>query len=380
MKIVVNGVSAKSGGAATYIQNLVESVSRLGEDYEFVFCVPEGFAPRQPNGIGARFVESSVGRQSAWRRLWWDQVTLRALVRKEKADVLVSSSDFGLLLPPCKQVLLLRNALFFSRLYMRQFLPRKSLRNRVDFWMRHWLVRLSVRRADVIVTATASMLSEAREFVSVPPGKAVINPFGVPLSRFRPTVKASREGFRLLHVSEYADYKNLGTLLEAMRILARRDDGDAHLTTTADPTQFPDVEIPGRDTDALLAREAVQTGNVTFVGGVPYSEISVLYTQSDAFIFPSLVESFGHPLVEAMASGLPVIASDIPVHREVCGEAALYFNPLDPEALADVVTQIRGNSALRMRMAITGRERAAALFDWTEHVRRLAEMLRNVCV
>src|SRR5262249_10925390 len=129
--------------------------------------------------------------------------------------------------------------------------------------------------------------------------------------------------------------------------------------------------------DKALACDRQVAPCVRFVGSVPYDRIQVLYRQSDLFIFPSLAESFGHPLVEAMASGLPIIASDIPVHREICDEAAVYFSALDPQDLADKILTLRGNAELRERLGGVGRARAEARFSWGSHVQRLVKILEE---
>ena len=96
------------------------------------------------------------------------------------------------------------------------------------------------------------------------------------------------------------------------------------------------------------------------------------------FVFPSLVESFGHPLVEAMAAGLPIAASDIPVHREVCGDAAIYFDPFDPNELADRIESLKTSGRLRERLAQMGIRRVKEQFDGVAHVQRFLANLEKV--
>ena len=103
-----------------------------------------------------------------------------------------------------------------------------------------------------------------------------------------------------------------------------------------------------------------------------------LYQENDIFVFPSLVESFGHPLVEAMASGLPIIASDIPVHREICADAAVYFDPLDPDDLADKIVALSNNKNLFQDLREEGMKRVKMYFNWKDHVVRLVKIIEQV--
>src|SRR5579884_1799488 len=95
------------------------------------------------------------------------------------------------------------------------------------------------------------------------------------------------------------------------------------------------------------------------------------------FVHPSLCESFGFPLVEAMAHGLPVVAADLPVHREMCGAAALYYRATDPAGLAEAVHRLAGDAAARAELGRAGRERARD-FSWEKHVDAVMQLAREV--
>ncbi len=379
-RIVINAVSAKSGGAATYIHNLANSLAERSPEMEFLICVPPRVAQMKIAASNVRLLETDIGHQSARRRFYWDQVVLRRLLKQERADLLLSSSDFGMLLPPCPQMVMIRNPLFFSDYYLRHLLPVKTLRYRMEFRLRRRLIAWTARSSDLVMTATAAMLADVRRFISVPESKAAVNPFGAPLDRFlAPPEKPrdERRPFQFLYVSEYSDYKNLTALLRTVQVLHERGRRDFRVVSTADPRQFPDVEIHGRQRDLDLIADPRIAPHLR-LGAIPYAEIPAVYQESDVFVFPSLAESFGHPLVEAMASGLPVAASDLPIHREICGDAAVYFDPLDPADMADKLTMLWDTPAIRADLARAGRERAVRHFDWNRHVDRQLQLLRRL--
>ncbi len=120
--------------------------------------------------------------------------------------------------------------------------------------------------------------------------------------------------------------------------------------------------------------ELVQAGAVDVVGPLPHKELLQLYARCHVLVYPTLTESFGFPVVEALAAGLPVMASDIPVNRELARDAALYFDRLNPEQLAARIKEIISREACREELIRRGREQAQT-FCWAAHVRRLLDTL-----
>jgi glycosyltransferase involved in cell wall biosynthesis len=172
----------------------------------------------------------------------------------------------------------------------------------------------------------------------------------------------------------YTDYKNLGTALRALRLLRERHGDRFRLLTTADPRPESRRTSTTWKEDVELLDELVQAGAVDVVGPLPHKELLQLYARCHVLVYPTLTESFGFPLVEALAAGLPVVASDIPVNRELARDAALYFDPLDPEQLATRIEEIISREACRQELVRRGREQART-FCWAAHVRRLLDTL-----
>ena len=113
------------------------------------------------------------------------------------------------------------------------------------------------------------------------------------------------------------------------------------------------------------------------LGEVPYSQLHQLYRHCDIYVTPAYTETFAHPLVEAMASGLPITASDIAVHREICGDAATYFPRFSPEGLADAVMNIANSPETARRMSVSGVNRASE-FSWKKHVHEILELANTL--
>ncbi len=126
---------------------------------------------------------------------------------------------------------------------------------------------------------------------------------------------------------------------------------------------------------ASLARE--MRDRVVELGTIPYRSLHHLYRTCHIYVTPAYAESFAHPLVEAMSSGLPVVASDIPVHREICQDAGIYFPRFSPEGLAERVLQIQESPEFAAKLSRAGSRRARD-FSWDKHVERLVIMAQQL--
>jgi glycosyltransferase involved in cell wall biosynthesis len=126
-----------------------------------------------------------------------------------------------------------------------------------------------------------------------------------------------------------------------------------------------------------LVAELGVRDEVIELGVVPYTALHNLYRDCDVYATPAYAETFAHPLVEAMASGLPVIASDLAVHREICGDAALYFPRFSPEDLAHRIMQVSSSDGRRQEMREMGLRRSED-FSWDKHVDQLLQLARHL--
>jgi glycosyltransferase involved in cell wall biosynthesis len=381
MKIAINAASAKMGGAVSYLTSLLQHLPPPNSGNRFFVFVPDATAKLLPDVPGNIRLCALRGKETGgWRRLWWEQVTLRRFLRNENIDALFSTSNFGMLHCPVRQILLVRNAIYFSKMYQETILPRQSRRRRTAFSLGRRLVLMSVRSADVVMTPTQAMLAELGEYVEVLPHKALVNPYGIQTcngrraNSDRPPAQngaSERSPVRLLYVSLYGEHKNLSTLLRAIPLLNGDGSRPFLLKTTANPRWEVVADAVTLPEDTALAQLPEVAPWVQFVGPLDKAETERLYLEADIFVFPSWLESFGFPMVEAMAHGMPIVAADTAVNREVCGDAALYFRPHDPSDLAEKIRCLCADEALRQKLSENGCTRAATHFRWEDHVARL---------
>ncbi|HXM68266.1 MAG TPA: glycosyltransferase family 1 protein [Candidatus Acidoferrum sp.] len=373
MRVLLNAVSAKMGGAANYINNLAVELALSGSEHEFIFLAPEAQA-KSIRGLtpNVHVVVTDVGDAGIGARLWFDNVTLRRLVRREKIDVLFSTANFAMFCCPCRQVLLIRNALHFSPMYPRKL--RRTMSRRLENSLRRRLICRSAKAADIVMTPSQSMLDDLRLWCCVPYEKSLVNYYGVNAPLLQATRRPSGNGSsrlpsRLLYTSLYAEHKNVTTLLRALLELIRSGTV-CHLVTTADPNWAQARWTSTWKEDALLAASPELFQYLEFRSPSTVEETAALYGGADVFVYPSAVESFGHPLVEAMTVGLPIVAADAPVNRELCRDAAIYFSPFDPKGFAQQIRRVMEDSQLRLSLIDAGLRRSRE-FSWKRHAQIL---------
>jgi glycosyltransferase involved in cell wall biosynthesis len=119
-----------------------------------------------------------------------------------------------------------------------------------------------------------------------------------------------------------------------------------------------------------LAKSIGASEMIVELGTVPYQHLHQIYARADVYVTPAYTETFAHPLVEAMSCGVPVVASDLAVHREICGDAAVYFPTFSPEGLADGLGQVISSPETSRRLATSGVERSRS-FSWKAHVEEI---------
>jgi glycosyltransferase involved in cell wall biosynthesis len=376
MHVLVNAVSAKRGGILTYTANLCRELNNRG--LTATINVPPGFpgAGIGP-GSGARLVSSPAANFGALRRLMWEQTAWRDEIRASGADVVFSSANYAVLSSPLPQLLLLREGGLFNPLYRRHVLPRMGPRYRAEAEVRRSLMISSARHSTVVMFPSETMRDWVLSTAPDLKDRAVVNHYGTYVEMFRrPRLRQWRAdgGLRLLYVSVYYPHKNPLTLAQATRILGEQGI-PAHARITMTRPEFALWPLGRREYQKLSEGGLA---DLVSLGGIPYPELPGAYAEHDVFVFPSVSETFGHPLVEAMAAGIPIVAADTLTCREICGPAALYHSPYDPEHLAQCIRELDADPELRAWLTEQSLKRVARRFGWNAHVERLLATLQQM--
>jgi len=382
--LFVNALAATAGGGLTYVRNVIPQIAAR-DDAMATVLLDAGLRREFQTSSNIEFLEWKGTSQPALR-LWLEQRMVRRFARRSGAGVLLSAGNFAVWNSPLPQLLLSRNSLYTSRDFDRDLRSRGETRLWLDTRLKAEFAKWSILAADRVVAPSQSFAEELQRWTGAPIA-AVHHGFDretflrdhSPLpDAVRQKLECAGGALRLLFVSHYNYYRNFETLIRALpairRELAPRP-VRLFLTCKLTPGANPGAYRPERA--AALVRQLNLSEEVVELGSVPYSLLHHVYRSADIYVTPAYAESFAHPLVEAMSSGLPVVASDLPVHREICGDASVYFERFSPEDLAQQILSVAGSSELATRLAQAGTVRASA-FSWKRHVDQILSLAREV--
>lgn len=229
-------------------------------------------------------------------------------------------------------------------------------------------LQLALEEADVIVCPSRATARDAAA-AGFDPGRTHVVPLGVdasPVSAEHVSTVRAKHGLDrpyVLWTGTIEPRKNLPRLIEAFRAL----DGEVLLALAGPEGWNEDLEAltPGLQ------------GRVHALGFVPHSELGALYAGAEVFCFPSLLEGFGFPVLEAMAQGTPVVTSAGTSTEEVVGDAGVLVNPLDAGSIEAGLRSVLEDPGLAARLGDAGRARAAT-YTWTSTASALVDVYREV--
>ena len=382
IRLFINGLAASAGGGLTYLRNVIPHLARRVDTETTVLLNP---TIRREFGElpNISFVETTE-TSGVFRRVVREQTTLQKLIRRSGAQVLISAGNFALWNSPVPQILLSRNSLYTSRDFLRDVRARGDYGIWADTVVKGWLARRSIRCADITIAPSEAFAQElsqwsGRKVVSVHHGFDLdtFTSDAAPLpSAAQTQLQQGKDALRLLFVSHYNYYRNFETLFRAMPILSSRLKGkQVKLFLTCRLNSGDNPGAYRAESAALLANDL--RGDIVELGTIPYRSLHRLYRACHIYVTPAYAESFAHPLIESMSSGLPVVASDLPVHREICGDAGIYFSRFSPDALAERVLQVQESPELAEKLSSNGLRRACG-FSWSKHVERLVVLAQEL--
>jgi len=369
LRVAINALAVeprRPGGDVTYVRELVRWLPVVAPDVEWVvFTSTRGRSLFPAPAPGVRYVIGSVPGTSLVIRALWEQLVLPRLVQRVGADVLHAPINVAPVRCAVPVLLTLHEA--------EPFMPGSRIPPAMLAWWR-LMRRRSARHATRVLTVSQSAKTDLVRWMGLSRDKIRVVHLGVDTDRFTPDGSSDRHPLDgspyILWIGRSYPGKNLARLIAAFAALRRA--GRTERLALVGPRGWSEKEI-----DVA----AVQYDCSAAVVRVPpvWDDLARWYRACAAFAYPSTRESFGLPLLEGMACGSPIVASDIPALREVGANAVAYASPTSREELTDKLDRVLNDHTYSARLRDAGPRRAAQ-FTWAQAARRTAEHYGAVVV
>jgi len=376
MRVLVFAHALRVGGGRVTCMNILGSLKQADEDVEYSVVVPDQPAYRalrlESAGHEVRYYRRRLGY---FGRLCFDGWTRRRIVRDVMPDVVWSMGGLGLTHPPCPQAVSIQNPYV---MYEKRDFGRIGLVDRM--WVRYWrwAFRRQLADTDLVICQTRTMEHRlratyrygGRTLVTLKSVSAYVDAEAAAPPERLAACAAGR--FKLFYLTRYYPHKGLETLVDMMAEYPE-ELADAVVVITIEAGQHR------RATRLLKRIEDRGLGDrVINVGPLKQEELASYYRACDCLVMPTTLESFSSTYLEAMRFGLPILTSDLDFAHEICGDAALYFDPWDPESIVQAVLRLKGDPRLGEDLVARGRERLLDCFgqEWAEIAREIVNGLQ----
>lgn len=364
IRIALNGTIISSFRNDGFSRVAFETLKSLSNQYDNIriYSDYEGWGAKtfKTNRI---FSESNFKGHAT--RFLWHQIILPRVIKKENIDVYFSPIPDGMILPPCKQITTVYDLL--PLIY-----PESS--PRIRYYYKYILPHIIKASSALVVGSESTKNDILKYFSDIKCPISVIYPGyrkEVFLKRSADEIGKVKDKYGLngyfLTVSEIRPYKNIRTLIRSFAKIKNRE---LFLAVVGKKGKLE------QDIESLPVELGLEK-RVKFLGYVPDEDLAALYSGAIATIHPSLYEGFGLPPVEAMACGCPIIVSNTSSLPEVCGNAAVYFDPLDSGQMTSAMDSVFSDKALRDKMVYSGNIRAK-MFSFDKAAIKILDIIRDL--
>jgi glycosyltransferase involved in cell wall biosynthesis len=368
VRIAIDARKLRDYGIGTYVRNLLRQLARQDHTTEYVVLCREPDCATVPElGANFRAVPERAGAYSMR-----EQLTVPLDLRRERAELFHAPHYVLPPLTPCRSVVTIHDCI---HLRFPQYLP-----SRIGYAYARASLWTATHRAARVITVSQASKRDILQYFHIPESRIDViynaiddrywqEPSAEDMDRVRQRYQLNAPF--VLYAGNIKPHKNLERLIEAFHLL-RHEEHFKHVQ----------LLIIGDEISKYASlRRAVHRHklhkHVRFFGFVPDQTLAALYRLAAVFVFPSLYEGFGLPPLEAMASGTPVITSNVSSLPEVVGDAALMIDPHDPSVIADAMRRVLDDEGLRADLKKRGLARARE-FSWERSIRRVREIYSEV--
>ena len=372
LRIVIDVRHIRDFGIGTYIRNLIRALAEIDAENQYLLASDNPDEP-ELSGLPGNF-EFAVYHPP--KRRIWEHFSYGWFLRSLAPDLIhmpLNQTPFFMPQPYVVTIHDVSSFLFGSHSGMRENI-------------RLYGFRRGLLRSSCVIAVSDATKRDVENLLGVP-GERIRQVYSAPDPRFFGPDGVGEEEMQqvleryqiqqpfLLYAGRIRPHKNLPRLIEAFAVVRNQLENhpvykDLRLIIIGDEiSKHPEVR-----------RSVVQTRNqhvVRFLGFIPFETLKIFYAAAHAFVFPSLYEGFGLPPLEAMATGTPVVTSNVSSLPEVVGEAAMVVNPENVFDMARGIREILTDEQLRTRLIAAGAEQARR-FNWRRTAENVLEVYRSV--
>jgi glycosyltransferase involved in cell wall biosynthesis len=369
VRIAIDARKLRDYGIGTYVRNLLRQLARQDPATEYLLICNEpdcGIASQL--GPNFRAVPDKAAGYSVR-----EQFSVPLDLRREQADLFHAPHYVLPPLTPCRAVVTIHDCI---HLRFPQYLP-----SRLGYAYARASLWAATHRAARVITVSEASKRDILRYFRVPESRIDViynaiddrywqEPAAEDMERVRERYQLTAPF--VLYAGNIKPHKNLERLIDSFHLLRheRPDLKDVQMLIIGD-------EISKYATLRRAVHRHKLHKHVRFFGFVPDQTLAALYRLADAFVFPSLYEGFGLPPLEAMASGTPVITSNVSSLPEVVGDAALMIDPYEPQAIAEAMYRVLTQPELRASLRTRGLARARE-FSWERSIARVRQIYSEV--
>ncbi len=360
-----------------FVRALVESV-RNGQfaQTRFILYVQEeiDLGVELPANISVRIIPSLYRRDDLVRKIWWERWTLPQAVAADGCNGFVSLYQSATVLRKVRHVMVVHDLIpsIFP-----QYVD--NLRKKID-----WELTLrAIKQADKLISVSKHTKKDLIKYLEIPSDKIAVAyvdcapAFKSPIETAQ--IEATLRKYDL-RAGKYIYFgggldmrKNAKRLLEAyrnLRKLSEQKDTDFQCSPLVISGKLQPQLAPLWTDIEKLVDELELSNSVHILGFVPDEDLPAIYAGAQIFVYPSLYEGFGMPVLEALSVGVPVAASEASSVPEVAGDAALYFDPADTDAITSAMLHLLNDSTLRKILTDAGKKQVTK-FSWQKFAQKV---------
>lgn len=352
----------KHAGIGRYVENLVTEILKKDKKNNYVLFVRK----EDRQNLSDKFKNAKVVSADIAHYSVKEQTDFPSIIAKQKVDLMHFPHFNVPILYTGKFVITIHDLIKHASRG-----KETTTRNLGIYWLKYFgyktIFENSVKKATKIMVPSEGVKKDLLKNYKFSKGKIVVTYEGV--NKFGSKGKNNRETEKilkkykinspfLLYTGSVYPHKNIERLIKAVKLVNSEFNNKSAIGLVVVCARSVFWQRLEKRIKELKAERVVK-----LAGFVPDEELSSFYRKTEAFVFPSLSEGFGLPGLEAISLGAPLIASDIPVFREVYGEAAVYFDPYSEEDMKKKIKLVLEDSELREELRKTGKERCKK-FNW----------------